>query len=373
MTGRDICVLLGGPSAEHDVSLVSGRAVGGSLAARGHRVEGWLIDLAGGWWLLPAPALDESLPAVAFDEPMQLAAHGPLSAGAAMDELASRRPRPIVWIALHGPFGEDGTVQALCEASGLTYTGSRVAASALGMDKGLFKRLTSGLGMPVVPWLEIGASEFERDGRAVMARLADFATASSGGRLIIKPARLGSSVGISVVQQPDEPPELEFALAQAFRFDRTAIVEAYLDHPRELEASVLGNDAATTEVFGPGEIFPGREFYDYTAKYQAGISRTTATPELPALVRGRIRALARQAFLAVGAEGFARIDFLLAADELYISEMNTIPGFTPISLFPLLCAEGGYDFGATAERIVELALEREAGRPDGRLSRADLP
>lgn len=373
MTARDVCVLLGGPSAEHDVSLVSGRQIASALAARGHRVEGWLIDLDARWWQLPPPALDTGFPPTAYDEPASLDALGPCGAGEALSQLSRRDTPPVVFIALHGPYGEDGTVQALCESAGLIYTGSGVAASAVGMDKAVFKRLVEGLGLPVVPWRTVGAAAYSRERRAELASLEAFAYSLPDLRLVVKPARLGSSVGVAIVHQPTEPPELEFALADAFRFDDRAIVEAYVADARELEASVVGNDEASLQVFGPGEIFPGREFYDFRAKYEPGVSRTTGSPQLGAGVRERIRALAGKAFLAIGGEGFARVDFLLSGDDLYVSEINTIPGFTPISLFPVLCAEGGYDFGQIAEHILELAVERHAHRPAGRLTRADLP
>ncbi|MDQ3408052.1 MAG: D-alanine--D-alanine ligase [Chloroflexota bacterium] len=372
-TARDVAVLLGGPSAEHDVSLVSGRAIARALLARGHRVEGWLLDLAGAWWSLPPAAMDPALPFTAYDAPAALGAQGPFSAGAALDALRSRPRAPVCWIALHGPFGEDGAVQALCESVGLAYTGSGVAASAVGMEKALFKRLVGALGMPVVPWLEVRADDHARDPRAALDRLQAFAASVPERRLIVKPAGLGSSVGVSIVHRPDEPSELALALAHAFQYDDSLVAEACLAGPRELEASVVGNGPAHLEVFGPGEVFPGHEFYDYAAKYQQGVSRTTDRPELSGDLRERVRSLAAQAFTAIGAEGFARVDFLLASDQLYLSEINTIPGFTPISLFPTLCAEGGYDFGAIAERIMDLALEREAQRPDRTLSRADLP
>lgn len=373
MTDREISVVLGGPSAEHDVSLISGRQIATALEARGHSVEGWLVDLDGDWWRLPSAALDPALGSAAYEEPTALGAVGPCTAAAALDELARRELPPVVFIALHGPFGEDGTLQALCEAAGLAYTGSGVAASALGMDKPLFKRLVGGLGQPVLPWQALGAAEYGRDRAAALARLEAFAQGLPDRRLVVKPAGLGSSVGVAIVHRPDEPPELEYALADAFRFDATVIVEAYLAGARELEASVVGNDAGSLEIFGPGEIFPGREFYDYQAKYQAGLSRTTLQPDLSPALRERVRALAGEAFLAIGGQGFARVDFLLGDAGLYVSEINTIPGFTPISLFPALCAEGGYDFGEIAERIVELGLEREAHRPSRRLTRADLP
>ena len=165
-------------------------------------------------------------------------------------------------------------------------------------------------------------------------------------------------------------------MADAFRYDDLLLAEAYVADPRELEAAVVGNEPAELEVFGPGEIIPGREFYDFVAKYRDAASRTLADPE-PALdtdLRERARRTARDVYLAIGAAGFARVDFLLAGDgTLFVSEINTIPGFTPISLFPVLCAEGGYSFPDICERIVELAIQRAGQRPLRHLARADLP
>jgi D-alanine-D-alanine ligase len=368
-----VAVLLGGPSAEHDVSLVSGRAVAAALAARGHPVEPWLITLDGAWWRLIGDAADPARPAIEYDAPGALGAQGPYGATEALQGLARHTPRPTAWIALHGPFGEDGTVQALCEAAGLTYTGSGVGASALGMDKVLFKRLVGGLGMPLVPWQAIAASDFAADPSAVARSLEAFATALPDPRLMIKPARLGSSVGMRIVEHPEEPPDLEQALRGAFAYDDLALAEAYLASPRELEVAVLGNRAAELEVYGPGEIFPGHAFYDYQAKYDPGVSRTTVQPELGERLRTTVRELAEAAFVAIGASGFARVDFLVHGGRVYLSEINTIPGFTPISLFPALCATGGHEFGALAARILELALERDAARPRVPLTRGALP
>ena len=191
---------------------------------------------------------------------------------------------------------------------------------------------------------------------------------------MIKPARLGSSIGVSIVHRPSEPPELEYAIADALRFDDLLLAESYVQGARELEAAVMGNGEHDLEVFGPGEILADREFYDYEAKYRDSASRTVVGPELDPQIRDRAQTLARESYLAIGGEGFARIDFLLARDgTLYVSEINTIPGFTPISLFPMLTAEGGYDFADACERIVQLALERARLRPSRRLTRADLP
>jgi D-alanine-D-alanine ligase len=284
------------------------------------------------------------------------------------------RPLPVVFNALHGPYGEDGTVQALCEEAGLTYTGAGVAASAIGMDKVLFKRMASGLGMPVVPWIDIHAAEWSADPAAAQARVADFASSLADQRVVVKPTRLGSSVGISIVHKPQDPEYTGGAITEALSYGESVLVEAYLEHARELEMSVLGNSESDLESYGPGEIFPGHEFYDYTAKYSDGVSRTTDRPDVEPQLRERIHDLARRAYLAIGTEGFARVDFLVdRAGTLYLNEINTIPGFTPISLFPVLCREGGYDFGGISEKIVELALERARSRPRRTLTRADLP
>jgi D-alanine-D-alanine ligase len=365
-----VAVVLGGPSAEHDVSIVSGSAIADALMDAGYPVETWLIDLDGGWWLLPAGFRREGRAQAAYDAPAALGAEGPLDAGVAIERLADRPVRPVAFLALHGPFGEDGTAQALCEAAGLAYTGSGVTASAIGMDKAVFKRLVRGLGLPVVDWLEIRASRWAADPDGVLADLEALAAAGGDTRLMVKPSRLGSSVGMTLAHGAGERTA---ALREAFRFDDVVLAERYLAAARDIEVSVIGNDPVSLEVYGPGEIMSGHEFYDYEAKYTPGLSRTTLTAAVPEEIRAALLELARETYIAVGAEGFARIDFLLAGDTLVVSEINTIPGFTPISLFPGLCAQGGYDFGAVCRRIVDLALDRERGRVRHRLTPADLP
>jgi len=369
-----IAVVLGGPSAEHDVSLVSGRAIAAALMERGHDVQGWLVDLSTRFWQLPDGALDRSLPQTAYDDPSALGGLGPLGAAEALDQISAQKPAPIVFIALHGPYGEDGTIQALCEAAGLVYTGAGVAASAIGMDKALFKRMTGAMGMPVVPWIELAAAEWQHDPAAAQGRITDFAAQLPDQRLVVKPTRLGSSVGISIVHKPADPEYTGGAITEALRYGDSVLVEAYLDHARELEMSVLGNSELDLESYGPGEIFPGHEFYDYTAKYADGVSRTTDKPEVEPALRDQIHDLARRAYLAIGTQGFARVDFMVdKSGGLFLNEINTIPGFTPISLFPVLTRAGGYDFGQISEKIVELAIQRAAAQPARTLTRADLP
>jgi D-alanine-D-alanine ligase len=392
-----VAVLLGGPSAEHDVSVVSGTAIATALAEAGAAVRQVVIDLHGGWWWLPLDHRRGDRPASAYDDPAALGAEGPFAMGAAVDRLAADEPAPVVVIALHGPFGEDGTIQAVLDAADLAYTGSGVAASALGMDKALFKRLCRGLGLPVVDWREIRSDRWARDPDGVRAELEAFAAggadgaigrdapeapdaADAGGtadapsqldrRLMVKPARLGSSIGMTIVH---EPAELASALDHAFRFDDLALVERYLAGARDLEVSVIGNDPAAIETYGPGEIVSGHEFYDYAAKYTPGLSETSTRAEVTPGQRALLHKLSRDVYRAIGAEGFARIDFLEAGGRVVVSEINTIPGFTPISLFPTMPAAGGYAFVDVCLRIIDLALQRHAARPRRRLEPGDLP
>jgi D-alanine-D-alanine ligase len=365
-----VVVLFGGPSAEHDVSIVSGTAIATALAEAGADVRLVLIDLDGSWWWLPAGHRRDERPATDYDDPAALGAEGPLPAGAAVDRLAATDPRPVIAIGLHGPFGEDGTIQAMLEAADLAYTGAGVAASAIGMDKALFKRLCRGLGIPVVDWREVRIDRWKRDRSGVRREMAAFAAGAADPRLMVKPARLGSSVGMTLAH---DAAELAAALDVAFRYDTLVLVEAYVPGARDLEVSVIGNDHASMELYGPGEIVSGHEFYDYEAKYTPGLSETSTRAEVTDVERAVIHKLARDVYRAIGAEGFARVDFLMAGERILVSEINTIPGFTPISLFPTMPAEGGYSFTDVCVRIVELALERHATRPVRRLRPADLP
>ena len=203
MRERPVVVLLGGPSAEHDVSVVSGWAIADALAQAGHPVERVFIDLSGGWWSMPASAASGGPLAGSFDDPPKVGARGPMTPGAALESIARRAPSPVVFPALHGPFGEDGTVQALLEAYELPYAGAGVAASAIGMDKAIFKRLVGGLGLPTVDWVEVGAARWAADPKAVHRELEAFADRTGESRMMVKPARLGSSVGMTLARSAD--------------------------------------------------------------------------------------------------------------------------------------------------------------------------
>ena len=366
-----VAVLLGGPSAEHDVSVVSGTAIAAALADAGLGVRQVLIDLDGRWWWLPGDHRRGERPAVEYDDPSALDAEGPFAVGAAIDRLAAEETQPVVFIALHGPFGEDGTVQALLEAAGLAYTGAGVLGSALGMDKVAQKRIWRGQGLPVIDWIEVRAAGWAANRAGVLAQLEAFAGAGPSGdpRLMVKPARLGSSVGMTLAHTADERAA---ALEEAFRYDDLAIVERYLPNARDLEVSVIGTEPPLG-VYGPGEVVAGHEFYDYAAKYTPGLSETSTRAEVSDATREVMKKLARDAYRSLGTEGFARVDFLVRDESIFISEINTIPGFTPISLFPTMPAEAGLDFTAVCLRILDLALERHASRARRRVTADDLP
>ena len=365
-----LALVFGGPSAEHDVSIVSGTAIAESLMASGYPVEQWYIELGGAWWRLPDGHRRAGRPQSDYDDPSTLDAAGPLSAAEALDGLAGRERPPLVFLALHGPFGEDGTVQAMCESAGLVYTGAGVTASAIGMDKAVFKRLCRGLGLPVVDWLEVRATRWAADPIGVLAAVDAFAAAAGDVRVMVKPARLGSSLGMTLAHRPDERAA---ALAEAFRFDDLVLVERYVAGARDIEVAVMGNEPDALEVYGPGEIISGHEFYDYQAKYTPGLSQSTLTAEVTRVQNAALLDLARATYTAIGCEGFARVDFLVTDEQLVISEINTIPGFTPISLFPTLPASGGYTFDAVCSRVVDLAIARDAARVRHRPTAADLP
>lgn len=256
----------------------------------------------------------------------------------------------VVFPVLHGPYGEDGTIQGLLELADIPYVGAGVLGSALGMDKALMKTVFKAKGLPVVDHLVIKRRDWETNSREVIQRIEK----ALGYPCFVKPANLGSSVGVSKVHGPAELPA---ALNLAARYDRKMLAERAVD-AREIECSVLGNDDPIASV--PGEIIPCNEFYDYEAKYIAGESELIIPADLPPAVTQQVRHLAIEAFLALDCAGMARVDFLLdkKTDQIYISELNTIPGFTPISMYPKLWEASGIPYPELIDRLIELALER---------------
>jgi D-alanine-D-alanine ligase len=348
-----LAILYGGRSAEHQVSVVSARSVMEALDPDRFEVVPIAITRDGAWLLpdrspLELTASDGALPEVdpAGTEVAVRPEHGLADAGAG--------PVDVVFPILHGPFGEDGTVQGLFELADLPYVGSGVLASALAMDKAMAKVVLAQAGLPQAPYLVVP----ERDWRADPDRVA----AEVGGRLaypvFTKPARLGSSIGISKVKTPDGLAE---GLATAFAHDTKALVEQGIV-ARELECGVLGNDAPEASVVG--EVVPGHEFYDFEAKYLDDALKLEIPAPVPAGVRDRVRELSLHAFQALDCEGFARVDCFYeeATGRVLLNEVNTIPGFTPKSMFPMLWAASGLAYPDLVARLVDLATERHAAR-----------
>ena len=368
MSRLRIGVFAGGRSAEHEVSVASAEAV--LRAIDRDRYEPYLvyIDREGQWMLPsgPAPMLAEGQTLAGLvgaaspaDEVRRLRDHAEHTLAVTLGEqaLAARSAVrgladaiDVAFLAVHGPFGEDGTLQGFLELAGIPYTGAGVLASAVAMDKVVFKDLMRGHGLPVVEYAWFRRRTWEREPEHVLREVAD----RIGARSVVKPARLGSSVGMTLVHDAGELPA---ALDEAFLHDSKVIVEAYVEGARELECGVLGNDDPV--VFEPGEVRSSHEFYDYEAKYVEGLAivepRANVDPELSA----RLRELALAAYRAVDAAGMARVDFLVDASEAYISEMNTLPGFTATSMYPKQAELAGLPFDVLIGRLIELAAERD--------------
>ncbi len=348
-------VLFGGRSVEHEVSIVSAASVIAALDRKKFTVVPIGITREGRWISGP-----DALRRLRSQSGSARTGRTDLLPDPTVGGLVGRsagggRPRvvhlDVVFPVLHGSFGEDGTVQGLLEMAGIPYVGAGVFGSAAGMDKIVTKILWQAAGIPVLPYLTVTDHEYARNRRRIVASAAR----SPGFPLFVKPSHSGSSIGISKARNRVE---LSRALSLAFRYDRRVIIEKGIDRAREIEVAVLGNETPVVSV--PGEILPSNEFYDYDAKYVDGKSTAIVPARLPAAGVRRIRALARAAFLAVGCEGMARVDFLVhpRTGRVWVSEVNTIPGFTPISMYPKLWEATGLTYPRLLERLIGLALQR---------------
>jgi D-alanine-D-alanine ligase len=263
----------------------------------------------------------------------------------------------VVFPLLHGPWGEDGTIQGMFEMAGVRYVGAGVLASAVGMDKGYAKIVLQAAGLPVLPAVTVTAREWYRDPDRVRHRVADL-----GFPLFVKPARAGSSMGISKVH---EPGELDAAIEEAHRHDPKALVEQAAVGAREVECGVLEALDGTPETSVPAEIIIGgeHEFYDFAAKYLPEEHTELAVPaDLPDATSAELREMAVRAFEAIGGEGLARVDFFVMPEgSLVVNEINTMPGFTPTSMYPRMWAATGVDYPALVDRLIRLALRRGTG------------
>jgi len=323
-----VAVVAGGRSSEHDVSLSSGAAVRDGLREAGHEVV-WVEIGRDGVWRQDG-------------QPLSVAPAGGLLG---VD---------VVFPALHGPGGEDGTVQGLLETLDVAYVGAGVAASALCLDKVLFKDLMSGLGIPQVDYVGVRAERFRRAREEVLAQ-----TAALGLPVFVKPAHLGSSVGIVKVSAAEA---LGAALEQAFVHDGLAIVEA-MGAGTEVECGVLGAPAgAAAQASQPGEIVLAGEWYDFAAKYASGGMELEIPARISARASAEVRRLAVAAFEAAGCEGLARVDFFVDGERVLVNELNTMPGFTPTSVYAKLLSASGVPYPVLLDRLCRLGLERHERR-----------
>jgi len=344
-----VAVLFGGRSGEHQVSIASARSVMQAMDAVKYDVRPIGITQEGRWLSGgEAQALLEGRSHPSVDA----GATGNDVNSALVPSQAAERLRDIdvAFPVLHGTYGEDGTVQGLLELAGLPYVGAGVLGSALGLDKIACKDVLRANGLPVVDDLRTSRSRWQREREAVL----DAVEARFGYPVFCKPANMGSSVGVSKAHDREG---LARALETAARYDRRMLVEPAID-AREIECSVLGNDDPIASV--PGEVEPCNEFYDYEAKYVGEGSLLHIPAEIPAETARLVQAYAIRAFLAIDCAGMARVDFFLCRKTglLYINELNTIPGFTSISMYPKLWEASGTPYSELIDRLIELAIER---------------
>ena len=368
-------IIYGGRSGEHEVSVASAAAVFQNLDPERYLPIPILID-KDGRWALPArpPAISVAAEVIqagrkAMSEPSReahLIAHPGGDTLLTVDRrengaVVSGLGLDVVFPVLHGPYGEDGTVQGLLELANVPYVGAGVLASAVGMDKAAMKKVFAADHLPICDYEVVLARDWRRDERAIMSTIGT----RLGFPVFVKPANLGSSVGISKARHATE---LRDAINLAAEFDRKIVIEAAVPKAREIECSVIGNDEPEASM--PGEVVPSREFYDYEAKYLDSGSQLLIPAPLSKSLTEKVRELAVAAFRAIDGAGMARVDFLLSGETniLYLNEVNTIPGFTTIGMYSKMWAASGLPFPALLDRLIGLALERHGEKQQRRTS-----
>ncbi len=351
-----IAVIFGGRSGEHEVSLMSAKSVLSVLDPKRYDVTQIGITHEGAWVsgenalaVLSGEADGELTPVILPGDPTLRGLYTLQDA-----RFAKLTDFDVLFPVMHGTYGEDGTLQGLLEMADVAYVGAGVTGSAVGMDKGVFKDVMRANGIPVIEAVLALRSEI----RAGLDDVVRRAEAVSDYPFFVKPANLGSSVGVSKCNNRSDLIE---GLMEAAAYDRRVLIERGVN-AREIEVSVLGNDEPQASI--PGEVLPSREFYSYESKYVDGTSGLQIPALLPDEMTEKIRALAVKTYKAIDCAGLARVDFLLDKDtgDLYLNEVNTLPGFTQISMYPKLWESSGLSYAQLVDRLVELALERKADR-----------
>ncbi len=355
MKKKRVCLLFGGKSGEHEVSIQSATSVAAHIDPSAYDVVLIGIDKEGVWYLQQeSGTANRRQSLMAVKDPKAVVSVVP---GKGLFCGDTRLEVDIVFPVLHGTFGEDGTVQGLLEVAGIPYVGAGILGSALGMDKALAKTVWQQAGLPVVPFLALRSCDFAIPER--FAAVAERAVREFGFPLFVKPSCAGSSVGVRKVA---ELGALAEALRNAFRYDTKALIEPAVS-AREIECSVIGNHEPM--AFAPGEIIPTHDFYDYEAKYTDPDGAKLIVPaEISETQRRTIQDIAVRAYRAIDVEGFARIDFFLEKKTgiIMLNEINTIPGFTNISMFPKMCQASGLEYRDIIKRLIDLGFERASER-----------
>lgn len=352
-------LIYGGKSGEHDVSLQTALAVIQAFDFDKYEVVPFYIDKKGGWATGQAiEAKIETKEQLLLKEaekeaPTASSAIQPIFQSGIKSVAQAGQPTSgvdVVFPLLHGTYGEDGTIQGMLEMANIPYVGAGVLASAVGMDKVMMKRVFADAGLPQCLYRHFTRKQWEKEREYHITEIE----VSLGYPCFIKPANLGSSVGISKAKNRDQ---LVAAVAEAFKYDRKVIVEEFVD-AREVEVAVLGNDEPIASV--PGEIVSSNEFYDYKAKYIDGKSGMIIPAEISEEKADEVRELAIQAFQAIDGSGLSRVDFFMRKSDgaLLLNEINTMPGFTPYSMYPLLWRETGKPYRELLDDLIRLAIER---------------
>jgi len=377
-------VLYGGRSGEHEVSLASAASVFANLDRNRYEPVPIRIEKDGRWALADKPPatmiagdvieqarLEAARPvrevrevhfvARPSEETILSIDRSPSKHDDVPGAIVTGIELDVIFPMLHGPYGEDGTIQGLLELANIPYVGAGVLASAVGMDKAVMKTLFAARGLPVCPYRVLRRHEWDADGTKIVAELEK----ALKYPMFVKPANLGSSVGISKAK---DAIGLREAISLAGSFDRKIVVEAAVPDAREIECAVLGNDEPDASV--PGEVIPSREFYDYEAKYIDAGSKTVIPADLPKKIADKVRQMSIEAFKAIDGAGMSRVDFLLSGKDhaLFVNEVNTIPGFTTISMFAKLWAASGVDYPTLLDRLIALAMQRHSEKQQLRTS-----
>ena len=362
-----VALIFGGQSSEHGISCLTASSVLNAIDKERYDVVGVGISRSGRWSQVPLETIanyeivDGVPPHVeeADNEAVWMVGKNGCEVATRTGEtLVDINGVDVAFALLHGPYGEDGTIQGMFEMMGIRYVGSGVTASAVGMDKHFMKIAFEAAGLPVYPYVAASALRLVQERDAVIAEINELTYP-----LFVKPARGGSSIGISRVADPSE---LDAAITEAQRYDPKIVVEQGFVGARELECAVLGNPDAPlgcdASVIGEIRVQADDGFYDYQAKYfDEDGAALDAPADIPAEISERLRELAKRSYAAVDAEGLVRADFFVDGDEIYINEVNTMPGFTRISMFPTLFQESGMSYADLVGRLIELALERPVG------------